>query len=193
MRLLGRTTQVNHRFVDDLDASGSANQTRLTVLKKWFERPGRLPAFGLWVARRSAGRKGKTRGAAGGLLDEGRRLLGTDGTGPAARPALQSMHDRARALQNDREEHRWTTVRIVNCWQLLLVEKGLVLFLAENGIPSAGYELAADYCTHYDPRFGHGLNGPSRAKIMEIVRYMFTVEALEDLKPSGSRPRDRRP
>jgi hypothetical protein len=36
-------------IVDDIDAGGDANLTRLTVLKKWFERPGRLVPFALWV------------------------------------------------------------------------------------------------------------------------------------------------
>ena len=33
-------------IVEDIDAHGSASLTRLTVLKKWFEHPGRLPACG---------------------------------------------------------------------------------------------------------------------------------------------------
>jgi hypothetical protein len=45
--------------------------------------------------------------------------------------------------------------------------------------PAAGYKLAADYCQHYAPRHGNGLNGPSRTKIKEIVRFLFTYEALE--------------
>lgn len=30
-------------IVEEIDAHGSASLTRLTVLKKWFEHPGRLP------------------------------------------------------------------------------------------------------------------------------------------------------
>ena len=74
-----------HKIIDDIDAKGNVPQTRLTVLKKWFEHPGRLPAFGLWIARRSAGRKGKTQGEAGTLLDEARTLLGTASSRGCAR------------------------------------------------------------------------------------------------------------
>jgi len=35
------------KIIDDIDTQGNASLTRLTVLKKWFERPGRLPAFAL--------------------------------------------------------------------------------------------------------------------------------------------------
>ena len=64
-------------IVDEIDAHGSTSLARLTVLKKWFEHPGRLPAFGLWIAKRAAARKGKTKGEAGALLDEARALPGT--------------------------------------------------------------------------------------------------------------------
>lgn len=47
-------------IVAEIDSKGSASLTRLTALKQWFDRPGRLPAFGLWVARRASARKGKT-------------------------------------------------------------------------------------------------------------------------------------
>ena len=170
-------------IVEEIDARGCANLTRLTMLKKWFERPGRLPAFGLWVAQRSAGRKGRTGGTAGALLDEAHALLGSTATRgqPAVdRRAALSLHDRARDFQNEHEPHRWASVRIIHCWPLLLVEKGLALHLRLDDSPTAGYKLAADFCQHYDPKHGNSLCGPGRTKVMEIVRFMFTVEATED-------------
>lgn len=68
------------KIIDDIDTQGNASLTRLVVLEKWFDHPGRLAAFGLWIARRAAGRKGKTTGEAGTLLDETRTLLGTAAT-----------------------------------------------------------------------------------------------------------------
>ena len=50
-----------------------------------------------------------------------------------------------------------------------------------------GTKLAADYCQNYNPPYGNGLNGPSRRKIMEIVRFLFTVETLEDEPGAGRR------
>jgi hypothetical protein len=41
------------------------------------------------------------------------------------------------------------------------------------------YTLASDYFRNYDPRYGTSLNGPSRTKLLEMVQFMFTVEALE--------------
>ena len=119
-------------IVDDIDTQGNVPLTRLTVLKKWLERPGRLPAFGLWIARRAAGRKGKTKGGAGALLDEARTLLGWAATAEGLfqlidRMAVQSPHDRAWDLQHEFRNQQWGPVRIVHCWPLLLVEQGLAL------------------------------------------------------------------
>ena len=75
-------------------------------------------------------------------------------------------------------------MRIIPCWPLLLVEKGLALYIRRADAPADGYKLAADFCQHYDPRYGNSLCGPSRTKVMEIVRFMFTLEATEDSEPA---------
>ena len=172
-------------IIADIDTYGNVPLTRLTVLKKWFEGPGRLSNFGLWVARRAAGRKGKTKAAAGALLDEARALLGSAATresfsqqiDPAA---AESLHDRARDFQNEFQNQQWGPVRIIHCWPLLLVEEGLALHVGRAVTPSDGYKLASDWAQHYDPSWGNGLNGPSRGKLQELVRFMFNVEAIEE-------------
>ena len=63
-------------IVEEIESQGSASLTRLTILKKWFEHPGRLAAFGLWIAKRAAGRKGKTKAEDGTLLKETLALPG---------------------------------------------------------------------------------------------------------------------
>ena len=40
------------KIIDDIEVQRNVPLTRLTVLKKWFESPRRLSAFGLWIARR---------------------------------------------------------------------------------------------------------------------------------------------
>ena len=173
------------KIIDDIDTHGNVPLTRLTVLKKWFEPPGRLSAFGLWVARRAAGRKGKTKDEAGALLNETRALLGTGATReslfqPIDREAAERLHDRARGFHNEFRKQEWGPVRIIHCWPLLLVEKGLALHAGLDRHPSDGYKLAADWTQNYDSRYGDGLNGPSRGRLHELVRFMFNVEALED-------------
>jgi hypothetical protein len=173
------------KIIDDIETRGNAPLTRLTVLKKWFEQPGRLSAFGLWIARRASGRKGKTKGEAGTLLDETRTLLGTASTRESLfqqidRKAAMSLHDRARAFHSEFQNQQWGPVRVIHCWPLLLVEEGLALHAGICRNPGDGYKLAADWAQNYDSRYGNGLNGPSRGKLHELVRFMFSVEALED-------------
>lgn len=170
------------KVVDEIDAQGQASLARLTVLKKWFVRPKRLSAFALWVAARAVSRKGKTGRVAAALFLEARALVsGLDKTTPKLnRRAAQRLHDRLRNFQNEYKSQQWGPVRIVRNWNLLLVEEALGICLWNADSPSLGYKLAADYCRHYDSRYGTSLNGPSRAKIKKIVRFMFAVEALED-------------
>jgi hypothetical protein len=171
------------KIVDEIDEHGNANLTKLVVLKKWFERSERLSVFAIWVAARAVSRKGKTIGAAAELFQEARMILsGLDKVNPELdRQVAQALHDRLRDFQNEYENQRWGPVRIVHNWNLMLVEHGLAICLWHVDSLAHGYKLAADYCQHYDPRYGNGLNGPSRTKIAEIVRFMFTIEALEDI------------
>jgi hypothetical protein len=170
------------KIVEEIDARGDANLTRLAVLKKWFERPGRLSAFGVWAAARASSRKGKSGGVAGQLVADARAMLaGADTVHPTLdRQAAQNLHDRLREFQNEYQNQRWGPVRIIRHWNLLLIEEGLSIYLGYEGTPAQGYKLAADYCQHYDSRHGNGLNGPSRTKLLEIVRFMATIEAEEE-------------
>jgi hypothetical protein len=104
------TTDKLTAVIVQIAAQGNAEVLRLTVPKKWFERPGRLPAFALWVASRA-------------------------------------------------------------------VEQGRYSWHADS--PSLGYKLAVDYSAHYDPRYGTGLNGPSRDRLQELVDFIRHREALE--------------
>lgn len=171
-------------IIDDIETRGNVPLTRLTVLKGWLKYPGRLPALGLWIARRSAGRKGKTIGEYGALLREASALLGPAPTGDRLfgeinRPAAEAFHARARDSQNEYQDGERERVRDIRCRQLFLVEEGLAVYLWHADSPDHGYQLAADWAQNHDRRHGNGLNGPSRGKLEELVRFMFTVEALE--------------
>jgi len=170
------------RIADEIEAHGNASLTRLTVLKKWFERPKRLAAFAIWVASRAKSRKGKTGGTAGKLFKEAQVLLANvNSYSPKLdRRMAQRLYDRLREFQNEYRNQEWGPVRVIQNWNLMLVEQGLAIYLWHVDSPSDGYKLAANYCQHFDSRYGNGLNGPSLTKIHEIVRFMFTMEALED-------------
>ena len=127
----------------------------------------------------------KRRPGSKAILSDTRALLGPASTresyfGPIDRQALELLHTRARAAQTEFKEQPSGTVRVIQCWPLLLVEQGLAIYLWHAESPAEGCKLAADWAQSYDSRYGNGLNGPSRGKLNELVRFMFTVEVLED-------------
>ena len=170
-------------IVKEIDNHGSASLTRLTVLKKWFERPERLSAFAIWIATRAVSRQGKIRGGAAKLLREARGMLaGLDKLHPQLdRQMAQTMHARLRVFQNEYQYQEWGAARILHNWNLMVVEHGLDIYLWHLDSPTYGYRLAAYYCQHYDSRYGSGLIGPSRTKIQQLVRFLSTIEGLEDV------------
>ena len=170
------------KIVEEIDENGNASLTRLTVLKKWLERPERLSAFAIWVAARAVSRKGKTIGAAAELFRAARTLLaGLDKIRPELdQQAAEALHDRLRDFQNEFQNQQWGPVRIVHNWNLMLVEQGLSIYLWHLDSSAHGYKLAADYCQHYDSRHGNGLNGPSRTKIEEMARFVNKLEEMQE-------------
>ncbi len=166
----------------EITSRGNVNLTRLTVLKKWFAHPGRLPPFAIWVARRAISGKGKTGAEATELFRQARALLA--GVNPYApkvnRKSANALHDRLQTFQNEYQSHHWGPVRIIHNWDLLLVEKALAICLWYADSAALGYKLAADYCRHYDSRHGNGLNGPSRLKIEEMARFVKELEETQE-------------
>ena len=181
--------------IREIDSSGHANPTRLTVLKKWFEQTGRLPTFGLWVAARAASRAGTPDGAAGELSEEARGILTGWLREEASPPRADAVRLRARlrAFQDRYQRQKWGSVRVIKDGNLLLVEEGLGLYLADPPLPSQGSRLAVTYCQHYDPRYGQDLNGPSRVRLEEICSFIRDHMAQEGGNPPNPRSPKKEP
>jgi hypothetical protein len=179
------------KIAEDIQAEGQAGLTRLTILKKWFEQqPGRLPAFGVWMAKTALAQADEPgTDLEGALFELARRLLaGADPLRPALnREAASGLFQRLQAFQNQHRPVAWgNAVREIHNWNLLLIEQGLGLCLGRRATPTAGYHLAANFCKHYDPRFGTSLNGPSLDKVKDIARFVAETEALESAPPASS-------
>ena len=168
-------------IADQIEEGGSVALTKLTVLKKWFERPSRLSSFAIFVAKNACSREDTTTPDAAILFREARQLLAElDVYAPnIPRVEAEKLHRRLKEFQNEYKNSSSGKVRLIYNQNLFFVEEGLRIYLWHTDSPSEGYRLAAIYCEHYNPRYGNGLNGPSYAKIHEIVRFMCTLEALE--------------
>jgi hypothetical protein len=143
-----------------IEQRGSANLTRLTVIKKWFEVPSHLSSFAIFIADHASKRKSKTIKEAGELMHEARTLLAdVDVFAPnIPRAAATRLHACLRAFQNEHRNIPWGAVRIIGDHNLFLIECGLHIYLGHGDTPTEGYRLAANYCENYDPRYGNSRN-----------------------------------
>jgi hypothetical protein len=173
------------KIVADIAERGNVNLTRLTVSKKWFDHPGRLASFAIWVASHAISGRGKTGVEATELFRQARALLArVDPYAPKVnRKSAKVLQDRLQTFQNENKNQQWGPVRIIHNWDLLLVEQALAICLWYSDSPAHGYKLVADYCQHYESRFGNGLNGPSRKKIEEMARFIYKLEATQEIRP----------
>lgn len=165
-----------------IDRRGSANLTRLTVLKKWFDVSSHLSSFAIFIADRASRQKTKTTKEAADLFREARTLLAdVDVFAPKIpRAAATKLYECLRAFQNEYRSSQWGSLRIIHDHNLFLVECGLHIYLGHGDTPTEGYRLAANYCEHYDSRYGNCLNGPSHRRIGEIVDFIHGVEDREE-------------
>ena len=128
-----------------IDQRGSANLTRLTVLKKWFGVSSRLSSFAIFIADQASRGKTTTTKEAAELLREARTLLAdVDVFFPKIpRAAATKLHACLRTFQNEHRNVPWGAVRIIHDNNLFLVECGLHIYLGHGDTPTEGYRLAA--------------------------------------------------
>jgi len=172
------------KIVDEIAEGGNANLTRLTVLKKWFEIPSRLLSFGIFIACRASTNNREMTEEARELLRETQDLLAdVDVLHPSiSRSGAARLCARLQAFQNEHKRLKWASVRLIHNMDLFFAESGLRLYLANGASPVEGYRLAANYCEHYDPRYGTGLNGPSVDRIKEIIGFILAIEDCENAR-----------
>lgn len=72
--------------------------------------------------------------------------------------------------QNKIEKKKWSDIRIIQNWDILLIEEAISCFIYFD-IPSMGYKLARSYTEKYNPRFGSGLIPESLKSLIEVNNY----------------------
>src|ERR1700737_4890226 len=114
-----------------IDRRGSANLTRLTVLKRWFEVSSHPSSFAIFIADQASRQKTKTTREAAELFLEARTLLAdVDVFCPKIpRAAAIRLHACLRAFRNEYRNSQWGSLRIIHDHNLFLVECGLHLYL----------------------------------------------------------------
>ena len=167
------------------DSSGHANPTRLTVLKKLVRANGAVAGIRALDRCARCFSRQHPRWGGGELSEEASGILTgwlTEEASPSRADAAR-LRARLRAFQDTYQRQKWGSVRVIKDRDLLLVDEGLGLYLADPPSPSLGYRLAVTYCQHYDPRYGQDLNGPSRLRLEEICSFIRDHVAQEGGNP----------
>jgi hypothetical protein len=80
--------------------------------------------------------------------------------------------------QNTYRDIPYGMLRVVDCWEALLVETAIRCALTPDASARLGYELARDYVERYDPRYGTGLIPESAGPLEEIVDFWRHYHAV---------------
>ena len=169
------------KIIEDIDLNGHASISKLTVMKKWFSCPSRIQSFSIFIAKKACSRSGKSKLIEKVLFAECKELLKPiEVFSPKlSKTKIIRIIEKLVNFQNDHKKGCFVVLREINNWNLYIVELALKLFI-DSKDPILAYELISKYCQHYDPKYGNSLNGPSRYKILEIIRFMFQIEAREE-------------
>jgi hypothetical protein len=88
--------------------------------------------------------------------------------GKKPRSAMQRLLSEAQDMQNQYKDLRWTTVRIIECREALIVEKSLKCLLYPHDSAVLCYQIARDHAERYSPHHGTGLT-PESAPLVEDI------------------------
>jgi hypothetical protein len=181
------------QILADLRQGKSYQITRLTRLKRLCAESEAATQFAAFVAQRSLQRLLErdrpervaperwqhyiTLAAEG--VDRMHQYL-TERT-PETRAALGEQMFALAQAQSTYENIPYGAVRIVECWEAMLVETALRCILTPHDTARLGYELARDYVERYDPRYGTGLIPTSAEPLEEVIGFWRAYAANRQL------------
>ena len=166
-------------LADEIERTGFANTTRLTVVKKWLNEPVRLRAVAVFIAMRTLTKGVKpAKDQERELWDRSMDLFG--GMDPVAerfdtKKAAELLRQLV-AFQNQHEHNRWGAIRIIESPGLLIMEEAIRVML-EPDRPDLGYKLVADHLGSYEPSHGPGLYPQCLKGLRSIAHFMSNMEA----------------
>jgi hypothetical protein len=88
--------------------------------------------------------------------------------------AQTALREQMRALEQAQSTYKnipYGAVRIIECWEAMLVETALRCILTPHDSARLGYELARDYVERYDPRYGTGLIPASAEPLEDVIGF----------------------
>jgi hypothetical protein len=164
----------------DLHQGKDYNITRLTMLKSLCSDPDAAAQFALYIAKKTQqamkrpGRSpSKTKQRYQRLVGSGVRRMTKhikEGT-TETQSSLDDVHSEIQGVQDQYENQRWGSVRIIKSRELLVVETALECVLRPWASSDLGYRLARQYAERYNPRYGTGLIPESAPFVEDIAEF----------------------
>ncbi|MBL4651659.1 MAG: hypothetical protein JKY53_02185 [Flavobacteriales bacterium] len=90
------------------------------------------------------------------------------------------LNQKIKDYQNKIESKKWTDIRIINNWDIFIIEEAISCFMYSD-FPEIGYKLAKSYAEKYNASFGSGLIPESLEYLKEINYYWIDyLNKIED-------------
>ena len=170
------------KIAADLRQGKDYNITRLTLIKSLCSDPDAAAKFALHIAklaqrqfkaRRPGNTKPTKRQQYGRLIAAAIPAMTGYLKSPTetAKSKLWELYEQAKEAQNKVEHQQWADVRIIECWELLIVETAMECMLHPMHASIIGYQVARKYAEKYDPHFGTGLIPKSAPMVEEIAEF----------------------
>ncbi len=175
----------------DLKAGKDHSITRLTTIKSLCKDPAVAAAFTKYLASLAAETLATQSYPSHlsqeqwetfqRLAKEGMAALEKGGSKSELRQVLTSV----RSSQNVLKHIHWNSVRIIECSELLQIERALECLLADGDPSRVAYEAARRHAERYDPSYGTGLI-PSSANALEQIIAFWDETIWLRIPNSGS-------
>jgi hypothetical protein len=158
------------------------NITRLTLIKSLCSDPDAAAKFALFIAKlaqrrfkarppsdtKPTARQQYTQLIGHAILAMSRYLKSPT---KKTKDNLLELCRRAKEAQSRVEHQQWGDVRIIECWELLIVETAMECLLNPWHASVIGYQVARKYAQRYDSHYGTGLIPKSAPMVEEIAEF----------------------
>lgn len=172
-----------NNIIHDIDALGPQNPLRLTVLKKWFNSKSRIISFSAFIIKQSLVSGSKVKDKTQKLLFDEINQMFKDVNifSPVIkRGKAEKLIDKLQDCQNEYKKVSWNVVRIINNWDLMLIEKALNILVYYPDDVKYCYEIISDSYTEHDYRYSDCLNKKSKTKLLQLLDFMIMKELSEN-------------
>jgi hypothetical protein len=180
---MGAIVRALDQILSDLRQGKWYQITRLTRIKRLCTDAAAATQFAAFIAERSLQRLYEREPPEGVAPEDWQRYvaLATEGAermrlylAEQTPEAQSALREQLRALEQSQRAYQnipYGAVRLITCWEAMLVETALRCMLTPQASERLGYELARYYVERYNPHYGAGLIPESAEPLAEVIDF----------------------